>query len=230
MTKKDTKAAAPEVVVKTDEEMKKTDGSSSEDEHEHDDQVVINEEQKRVAEAAGLGDQVTEKGAKQSRSEKKARKLFSKLGLKQVSGVSRVCIRKSKSILFVINKPDVYKSPGSDTYIIFGEAKIEDLSQHAQITDVESLKPQTMAQATNERSSKSMLLDVKKKTLNLSCPKQMFPVRKLFVRSKMRTMILSTLSWNSQCDSCSGYAPPSRLNFTDTHSSLLFSVFRLFFY
>ena len=26
-------------------------------------------------------------------------------------------------------KPDTYKSPGSDTYIVFGEAKIEDLSQ-----------------------------------------------------------------------------------------------------
>lgn len=78
--------------------------------------------------------------------------MFSKLGLKQVHGVSRVCIRKSKSILFVINKPDVYKSPGSDTYIIFGEAKIEDLSQHAQLTDVENLKPQTLSQAANDRS------------------------------------------------------------------------------
>uniref|UniRef100_A0A915DCT0 NAC-A/B domain-containing protein n=1 Tax=Ditylenchus dipsaci TaxID=166011 RepID=A0A915DCT0_9BILA len=58
-----------------------------------------------------------------------------------VHGVSRVCIRKSKSILFVINKPDVYKSPGSDTYVVFGEAKIENLAQHAQITDVENLKP-----------------------------------------------------------------------------------------
>lgn len=34
-------------------------------------------------------------------------------------------------ILFVINKPDVYKSPSSDTYVIFGEAKIEDLSAQA---------------------------------------------------------------------------------------------------
>lgn len=65
-----------------------------------------------------------DKMSKQSRSEKKARKLFSKLGLKPVHGVSRVCIRKSKNILFVINKPDVYKSPGSDTYIVFGEAKV----------------------------------------------------------------------------------------------------------
>lgn len=85
--------------------------------------------------------QVTDKGAKQSRSEKKARKLFSKLGLKPVHGVSRVSIRKSKSILFVINKPDVYKSPGSDTYIVFGEAKIEDLTQHTQLADVETFKP-----------------------------------------------------------------------------------------
>ena len=45
-------------------------------------------------------------------------------GLKQVGGVSRVTIRKSKNILFVINRPDVYKSPASDTYIVFGEAKV----------------------------------------------------------------------------------------------------------
>ena len=45
----------------------------------------------------------------------------------------RVAIRKSKNILFVINQADVYKNPSSDTYIIFGEAKIEDLSQQAQM-------------------------------------------------------------------------------------------------
>jgi len=77
---------------------------------------------------------------KQSRSEKKARKVMSKLGLKQVTGVNRVAIRKSKNILFVINKPDVYKSPASDTYIVFGEAKIEDLSQKAQMAAAEKFK------------------------------------------------------------------------------------------
>ncbi|KAL4452474.1 hypothetical protein ABPG75_008136 [Micractinium tetrahymenae] len=68
---------------------------------------------------------------KQSRSEKKSRKAMQKLGMKPVPGVMRVQIRKSKNILFVINKPDVYKSPSSDTYVIFGEAKIEDLSAQA---------------------------------------------------------------------------------------------------
>jgi nascent polypeptide-associated complex subunit alpha len=156
MPKKGATAAAAPKVEKSEDEMKKTttdDGSSSEDEAAGQDEVVeMTEDQKRFAEAAGLGEQVTEKGAKQSRSEKKARKLFSKLGLKAVTGISRVCIRKSKNILFVINKPDVFKSPGSDTYIVFGEAKIEDLSQHAQLSDLESLKPPTLAQTTNERS------------------------------------------------------------------------------
>ena len=32
-------------------------------------------------------------------------------------------------ILFVISKPDVYKAPNSETYIIFGNAKIEDMNQ-----------------------------------------------------------------------------------------------------
>eukprot|EP00887_Chlorella_sp_A99_P002533 scaffold6.g2533.t1 len=72
-----------------------------------------------------------ERRGKQSRSEKKSRKAMQKLGMKPVPGVARVQIKKSKNILFVISKPDVYKSPSSDTYVIFGEAKIEDLSAQA---------------------------------------------------------------------------------------------------
>jgi len=70
--------------------------------------------------------------SKQSRQEKKARKSIAKLGLKPVPGVTRVAIRKSKAMLFVINKPEVFKNPSSDTYVVFGEAKIEDLSNQAQ--------------------------------------------------------------------------------------------------
>jgi nascent polypeptide-associated complex subunit alpha len=92
-----------------------------------------------LAAAAGLSEDMVSK-AKQSRGEKKARKIMSKLGLKQVAGVSRVTIRKSKNILFVINKPDVYKNPASDTYIVFGEAKIEDLSQQAQMEAAQKFK------------------------------------------------------------------------------------------
>lgn len=38
----------------------------------------------KIAEAAGIPEEQIQKSAKQSRSEKKARKLFQKLGLKQV--------------------------------------------------------------------------------------------------------------------------------------------------
>ena len=99
-----------------------------------------------------VGDDAANK-AKQSRGEKKARKIMSKLGLKQVTGVSRVTIRKSKNILFVINKPDVYKNPASDTYIVFGEAKIEDLSQQAQMQAAEKFKAAEVPQPTEMGAS-----------------------------------------------------------------------------
>jgi nascent polypeptide-associated complex subunit alpha len=100
-----------------------------------------------MAKAAGLPEEQVSR-AKQSRSEKKARKAMSKLGLKQISGVSRVTVRKSRNILFVINRPEVFKSPASDTYIVFGEAKIEDLSQQAQMAAAEKFKtPSSVAPA-----------------------------------------------------------------------------------
>ena len=38
------------------------------------------------------------------------------------------------------DKPDMYKNPASDTYIVFGEAKIEDLSQQAQMEAAQKVK------------------------------------------------------------------------------------------
>ncbi|RDW80096.1 hypothetical protein BP6252_04734 [Coleophoma cylindrospora] len=67
-----------------------------------------------------------------SRNEKKARKSIAKLGLTKIPGITRVTLRRPKNILFVINSPEVYKSPNSNTYIVFGEAKIEDLNSQAQ--------------------------------------------------------------------------------------------------
>merc|ERR1719318_2514885 len=100
--------------------------------------------------AAGLQEEPVSK-AKQSRSEKKARKAILRLGLKTVNGVTRVTIRKSKNILFVINKPDVFKSPAGDTHIVFGEAKIEDLSQQAQVQAAEKFKaPEPVHTAISE--------------------------------------------------------------------------------
>ncbi|KAL0583171.1 hypothetical protein ABG067_006870 [Albugo candida] len=89
----------------------------------------------------GIG---AEKG-KHNRSEKKCRKAMQKLGLKPVSGIVRATIKKNKSILFVISKPDVFKSASSETYVIFGEAKIEDLNAQTQSTAPQQPKtPETI--------------------------------------------------------------------------------------
>ncbi|XP_056194549.1 NAC-alpha domain-containing protein 1 isoform X1 [Falco biarmicus] len=95
--------------------------------------------QAQLTHSLGTGEETVSK-AKQSRSEKKARKAMSKLGLRQIHGVTRITIRKSKNILFVITKPDVFKSPASDIYIVFGEAKIEDLSQQVHKAAAEKFK------------------------------------------------------------------------------------------
>uniref|UniRef100_A0A8C7E035 NAC-A/B domain-containing protein n=1 Tax=Naja naja TaxID=35670 RepID=A0A8C7E035_NAJNA len=61
---------------------------------------------------------------------------MSKLGLRQIHGVTRITIRKSKNILFVITKPDVFKSPASDNYIVFGEAKVDETTLRHKNNDI----------------------------------------------------------------------------------------------
>merc|ERR1712205_243350 len=96
---------------------------------------------------------------KQSRSEKKSRKAMQKLGMKPVPGVIRVTIKKSKAILFVIAKPDVFKSPASDTHIIFGEAKIEDLSAQAQSQAAEQFKAPELGAAPDDKPEASAAVE-----------------------------------------------------------------------
>lgn len=67
---------------------------------------------------------------------------MSKLGLQWAQGLLKSLIQKSKNILFIITKPDVHKSSASDTSIVFGEVKIENLSQQAQLTATEKFKVQ----------------------------------------------------------------------------------------
>lgn len=75
----------------------------------------------------------------QSRAERKARKSLLTLGLKRVPGITRVTLRRPKNILFVIATPEVFKSANSDCYIVFGEAKIEDMNSSAQLSAAQHL-------------------------------------------------------------------------------------------
>ncbi|EIW71348.1 hypothetical protein TREMEDRAFT_28397 [Tremella mesenterica DSM 1558] len=90
------------------------------------------------AEAGGLAGEV-------SRGERKARKLLEGLGLKKVQGIQRVVVRRPKGVLLVIAQPEVFKSPGSDCYIVFGEAKVEDPASAAQMSAQAQLAASTNA-------------------------------------------------------------------------------------
>lgn len=120
-------------------------GDDEEDEHIHDSTDTPEIDPAAMATAAAMAADGEDEGeVKHSRAEKKSRKALQKLGLKTVSGVTRVTVKKNKNYLFVISKPEVYKSPQSDTYIIFGEAKIEDLSAAAQNRAAEQFKMPNM--------------------------------------------------------------------------------------
>lgn len=63
-----------------------------------------------------------------SKNEKKARDIITKLGLKQVPGISRVTFRKKNNEIYAIEKPDVYRTAGGN-YVVFGEPKVDDFPQ-----------------------------------------------------------------------------------------------------
>merc|ERR1711935_572311 len=84
----------------------------------------------------------------QNRNEKKARKAMIKLGMKPVQGILRVTVKKSKNVLFAINKPDVFKSSNAETYVIFGEAKSEDSTGASQAAAAPAFKPPQAPSAT----------------------------------------------------------------------------------
>jgi len=75
-----------------------------------------------------------------------------KLGMRPVPGVLRVTVKKSKNVLFVISKPDVFKSPTADTYVVFGEAKSEDLSANNQAAAAKQFRQPADAAAAMQRA------------------------------------------------------------------------------
>jgi nascent polypeptide-associated complex subunit alpha len=110
-----------------------SDHSDHEHEHDHEHDHDHDHDHEEDPTSAAALDKV------QSRSERKARKALITLGLKRVPNITRVTLRRPKNVLFVIASPDVYKSPNSDCYIVFGEAKIEDLNQQAQLSAAQQM-------------------------------------------------------------------------------------------
>ncbi|KAH7653505.1 Nascent polypeptide-associated complex subunit alpha protein [Dioscorea alata] len=121
-----------EEAEKLEEQVKKLDVEEPIVEDVKEDEADDDDEDEDEEDAEGDKETGATEGSKQSRSEKKSRKAIMKLGLKPVTGVSRINIKRNKNIMFAITKPEVFKCPNSDTYVIFGEAKIEDLSSQIQ--------------------------------------------------------------------------------------------------
>lgn len=79
------------------------------------------------------------------KAEKKARDALLKLGLKPLKEISRVTFRKKNNTILAIDKPEVYRTLGG-SYIIFGEAKVEDLNKRYQ----EAMAAQQAAKEVND--------------------------------------------------------------------------------
>ncbi|KAH0479252.1 MAG: hypothetical protein KVP17_000374 [Porospora cf. gigantea B] len=66
---------------------------------------------------------------KQSKAEKRVKKSLQQQGGVQLENVEKVVLRVAPGSDFVIHKPDVFRLPGSQALLAFGQAQISDNTQ-----------------------------------------------------------------------------------------------------
>jgi nascent polypeptide-associated complex subunit alpha len=125
----------------------------------------------------------SEQGKSIGRLEKKARQTLAKLGLKKVEGIQRVVMRRPGNVgfcayinvvalltalrmchfglhilqvLFVVSNPEVFRAPGSDCYIVFGEVCLRALTYAARCTYDTSFQAQLNDQSGGAFSTQAM--------------------------------------------------------------------------
>jgi len=130
----------------------------------------------------------------QSRAERKARKALLALGLKKVPGITRVTLRRPKNIMFVLASPDVYKSPNSDCYIVFGEAKIEDMNSQAQLSAAHQLATSGGPGSASLRDSGVGHAEEEEKTPELEAPEDDGPVDETGVDPKDIDLVMAQVN------------------------------------
>jgi nascent polypeptide-associated complex subunit alpha len=79
--------------------------------------------------------------AASSRNEKKCKKALTKVGMKSLTGITRVTLKKRDGLIFVIDDPEVLNLDNS--YAIFGELKLEDLNRQMQMEQAKKFAQQT---------------------------------------------------------------------------------------
>mmetsp|Transcript_18034 Transcript_18034/g.26443 ORF Transcript_18034/g.26443 Transcript_18034/m.26443 type:complete len:209 (-) Transcript_18034:60-686(-) len=122
-------------------------------------EVESDDDVPELADTTDADAQAVEERQRQNRAEKKSRKAMQKLGMRPVPGILRVTVKKSKNVLFVISKPDVFRSPGTQrdsTYVVFGEAKSEDLSANSQAAAAKQFRQPNISQAQAAAAAEAM--------------------------------------------------------------------------
>ncbi|KAF8638808.1 hypothetical protein AX17_001866 [Amanita inopinata Kibby_2008] len=130
----------------------------------------------------------------QSRAERKARKALLALGLKKVPAITRVTLRRPKNILFVLASPDVYKSPNSDCYVVFGEAKIEDMNSQAQLSAAQQLATSGGTGVTGLDDASAGLAGDEEKAPELESPEDDGPVDETGVDPKDIDLVMAQVN------------------------------------
>jgi len=99
-------------------------GSSDRERDEDDEEQESRRDDDDDEEMPGLENQ---DGPKLNRGEKKCRKALMKLGMKPFSGITRVTLRRRDGGIFVINDPEVLRSPEGEgnSYICFGKIEVD---------------------------------------------------------------------------------------------------------
>jgi len=66
-----------------------------------------------------------EKNKKLSRGEKRIRKALENFSFEKIDGINYIRFKKSKNVNFSIFKPEVFQSTVNESFLVFGEAKVE---------------------------------------------------------------------------------------------------------
>ena len=102
--------------------------------------MADDKEQTKEEEMPELENQEATGEQNHNRNEKKCRKALQKVGMKSLTGITRVTLKKRDGLIFVIDDPEVLNLENS--YAIFGELKLEDLNRQMQMEQAKKFAQQ----------------------------------------------------------------------------------------
>lgn len=94
---------------------------------------------------------------------------MTKLGMKPITGINRVTVKKGKQFMFSIDDPEILKSPGADnTYVIFGKPNMDNINTGLGQKEFENLKEPTQVEEPKKPETVEATQAAEESTENLS--------------------------------------------------------------